>query len=542
MCLAQRGVLVNPPIQICGWCGRRAAAGSGLADERGWSCRECWDQWHLRQQAESLQEQLPRLNHLLESTETPEALDAARQISCRLMGKPADTLPDAIEASDVPPFVVVTGQGFRAMREGDGTMAQWCFEQGVLMRPLDVEALHHLATFHDVAHRHDEEGLWVERVLELDPYHLNAMMMKAMLCERRGDNEGAMRVYQQAMDMGGGKQPTDRLAEIMADLKVCLEPWPGWRSIARILAEDRAWYEHFIPWHENWIHPRDNPPRSFDMDGAFGVWDYVGIEWWGKSRAGNRGQNLHYDESEGDRPWMRCTTCGRLHSEEWLDGEHNPWRPKYICLLYLTDGGGPSAFMEQIHRESAHHQPIVPQRGFFAMPRRGRLCALRGDCKHGNMAADPRETALRKIIVFDFWETHRPPPRHCTDVEFERCLGLQKLVKPPEELEAIAAMERARGGPLKCAKPVRCEVLHAPQDLPWSTRMGFWDFPVPMPTLQRLREGTGYFRMEWRAAAEAYARSDFEGKNTVLPEWPPPGLRPMPFDAESRRPAFECVD
>jgi len=589
-------VVVNPLTQTCDQCGRTVASGDGLAAENDWVCRPCWEQHYRRLQSEQLLQQLPGMEELTRPMGSPEALDAARREACRLMGKSEDTLPDPVEAGQFPPFVMVTGQGFRSMQEGDGPTARWCFEQGVLMRPLDVEAVYHLATFFDVSHMLDETALWVDRVLALDPHHYNALMMKAMGCERHRDNEGAMELYRRAIDLGGGAQATDRLAQVMADMKVCLEPWPAWRDCHRVLAEDRRWYEEFPAWRENWVHPRDNPPRSFDIQGAFGVWDnvfseemltlleetavqhhlfwqtnglvapegssvtvwypwterapriaaelavhliapllgedpkdYAGIEWWGKSRSGNRGQNLHYDESEGDRPWMRCTTCGRLHAEEWLDGEHNPWRPKYINVLYLSDNGGPSAFMEQVYNERAHHQPIVPQRGFFAMPKRGRLCSLRGDCKHGNMAADHMERELRNVFVFDFWETHRPPPKHCTDVQFERCLGLQKLVMPPEEMERIVAIERARGGPVGSARPVRCEVLHVPDDLPCSTRMGFWNFALPMPSLQHLREGTGFFRLEWRAAVEAYVRGDLKGEATVLPVWPPPGaLCPSP--------------
>merc|ERR1712107_782343 len=84
-------------------------------------------------------------------------------------------------------------------------------------------------------------------------------------------------------------------------------------------------------------------------------------------------------------------------------------------------------------------------------------------------------------------------------------------------------------------------------DLPWSTRMGFLEFSLPMPNLANLLHGSGFYRIGWRSAAEAYERRDFAGKDTVLPPWPPPGTQPAPYDlmrtvrADMEPFLFECV-
>lgn len=580
--LAANRVVVNPLTQTCEACSRICAAGDGLAFGNDWYCRQCWEKWHEQEQTSKLLDQMPHLDELTKPMASAAAIDAARLTVCKLMGRPESTTVDLSTEENggkLPAFVLLTGQGFRAMRDGQSTLAQWCFEQAVMLRPLDVEATYHLASFFDVSHRGGETAVWVERVLELDPSHHGAQLLRAMAAERHRDNERAMRLYKQAMDSGGGRQAQDRFVEIMADMRVCLEAAPAWRdALSRVLREDRRWFESFPSWQENFYHPKapagecERAGRAWDD--VFGepllsmleetaeqmqlfwqtngllapegssvtVWypwterapklaaelairliapllgedpnDFSGVEWWGKSRTGNRGQNLHYDESEGDGPGMRCTTCGRLHAEEWLDGKHNPWRPKYICVLYLSDGGGPSFAVEQVYRKTSHHNPIVPQRGLFVMPKRGRLVVWRGDLKHGNMAADPTETSLRKIVVFDLWQSHRPPPKHCTDVDFSRCLGVQKLLKEPKELEVARVAEIGRGGVLS-ANPVPFTVLSAPDDLPWSTRMGFWDFSMPMPSLEQLRNGSGAYQVDWRAAAERFARGDLAGVRTV---------------------------
>lgn len=256
MAIVIGNVTVDRPSQICGECGEFAAAGSGLAEGDNWYCRPCWDRWHQQKQVAKLLEQLPLMHEFKEWAGPPELVELARREVCKLMGKPLTTRPETVESGQFPPFVMLTGQGFHAMREGDGRTARNCFEEAVLMRPLDANAAYNLAAFFDISHMLEESATWVERVLELDPHHCNAILMKAMGCERRQDNSSAMQLYRQAIEIGGGEQATSRLAAVVADLKVCLEPWPAWQDCPRVLAEDRRWYERFVCWRENWLHPR----------------------------------------------------------------------------------------------------------------------------------------------------------------------------------------------------------------------------------------------------------------------------------------------
>lgn len=483
------------------------------------------------------------------------------------------------------PFVRLSTDAFAWMRAGDGETARALFEEALMMRPLGVEANYNMATFYEVAHQPDGVLRWVERTLRIRGNHYDSWVMKGGHQERMCDTAGAMESYRIASTCPGATSlATDRLAQIMVDMKVCLSPetaWPG--AAGDILAENACWSDAFPRWQENFLHEVDEPVRSpLLVDGvcawddvfseplltlleecavqmhlfwetnplanpdqhsvtAWFPWnskepevaaelaallvapllgerpaDFCGVEWLARCRAANRGMNLHYDVSESDDACMLCTRCGKRQGDEWLHG--NPWRPKWICMLFLTDEGGPCVANWQVHTNRSQRTPRCPQRSAICMPKRGRLFVFRGDLWHGNLAIDPQDTALRKILGFCLWQTHPPPPDHCVAVEFERYIGVQTLLRPRDQLEELRRAHKhvaedrripSPGGDLLGESPghlVPLERLTRAADLPWSAEYGFSLVRLPLPTSTRLRSGSGLFKIDWRAAAEDFAR------------------------------------
>ncbi|CAE8651080.1 unnamed protein product [Polarella glacialis] len=360
-----------------------------------------------------------------------------------------------------------------------------------------------------------------------------------------------------------------QIDQMTGDHKVSLDPFSSWPScIQEILAELPSWRRGFPPWQENILHPRTDLPKTALLadgvcvwDGAVGeplltqldacaeemhhfistnfwltpgssvttAWlareklqpetaaelatrhliprllgescdDFCGVEWWAKMRKESRGQGLHYDQSEADEPAMNCSTCGARQGEEWVHG--NPWRPRWSSVLFLTDEGGPTVILEQIHTQQARNDPRCPQRGFVVMPKRGRWVVFRGDLFHGCMPVAHHGGAPRKILVFNMWRSHRPPAGHCNDVQYGKHPALQKILFRPGQLESTLAAESARREPPRI---VECTRVDCASTLRHSTSFGCLPFALPAPSESMLKLGTGFYELDWRAAAEALA-------------------------------------
>lgn len=232
--------------------------------------------------------------------------------------------------------------------------------------------------------------------------------------------------------------------------------------------------------------------------------DFRGVEWWAKLRRESRGQGLHYDQSEADEPEHPCMLCGHRQRDEWVFG--NPWRPRWSSVLFLSDAGGPTVILEQLHTAGSRNDPCCPQRGFAVVPKRGRWVVFRGDLFHGCMPLDHAGSAQRKVLVFNLWRDHQPPPNHCNSIDYQRQPALQKLLLTPEQLrqaeEAEAAEAQHDHGDSGCCKLVVRQRCASTLEMPHSTCFGYLPFALPMPRAAQLRTRGGFWELDWRAAAD----------------------------------------
>lgn len=219
--------------------------------------------------------------------------------------------------------------------------------------------------------------------------------------------------------------------------------------------------------------------------------EFAGVEYWGRVRSVNLGAGLHYDEAVDSLD----------ANNDWVHG--NPWRPQWSSVLYLSDEGGPTVILDQLHCQDGRNVPEIPQRGHLCMPRRNRLVVFRADLFHGTLPVNVwlNTTEKRRVFIFNFWRSHRPEEPHCQRQDYGRHVAMQGLQLRPEDLHRLQAAEAE---PRAAPSPVQRRTFWRPEELPHSSDCGFLPIPMPMPSMAQLKEGTGFCELDWRvAAAEA---------------------------------------
>lgn len=458
-------------------------------------------------------------------------------------------------------------RGVAFLREVNPEKARPCFEEAVLLTPWDAEANFNMGLYHEICHEPDKMVGWMRRTLLINPQHYMALVLCGKYEERIGEFGLAERTYRKALECDRDPHlARGQMDQLAGDHKVSLDPVSAWPRAARdILAESPSWRWQTPRWQENFLHPREDPPRTPSLEYGVCVWDdvvgepllsmltdsvddmfqfvttnfwltpggsvttswlpreklqpesapelairllmprllgedgenFCGVEWWARMRTESRGQGLHYDQSEADEPEMPCSICGAQQSSEWVHG--NPWRPRWSSILFLTDEGGPTVLLEQIHTRADRNDPRCPQRGFMATPKRGRWLVFRGDLFHGSMPLEHSGIAPRKVIAFNMWRTHRPPGGHCNPVRYNSHPALRKLVLTPEQVAEMSAIESSRH-----ARLVERERFASAAAMPHSSSYGYLPFALPLPQALRLRTGSGFYEFDWRSAAEEH--------------------------------------
>jgi len=226
--------------------------------------------------------------------------------------------------------------------------------------------------------------------------------------------------------------------------------------------------------------------------------EFSGIEYWGRVRSVNLGADLHYDQAE----------AATDDAGDWAHG--NPWRPQWSTVLYLTDEGGPTVILDQIHRESGRHVPFIPQRGHLCVPKRNRLVVFRADLFHGTLPVNVwLDTAeKRRVFVFNFWRRHRPEAPHCQRPDFDRHTAMRRLVLKPPELQRLLAAEAK---PREAALPVQRRRFCRREELPQCSDFRYLQAAMPMPRMDQLLGAAGLCEVDWAAAAASCGEPDGDG-------------------------------
>lgn len=451
----------------------------------------------------------------------------------------------------------------QALREGDGAKARELCAQAVLAEPTSPAALYTMAVYYELTHQPDRMARWLDVCIEAQPDHADAWVLKSKHLENSGFLNSALRGYEHALSIEPGHPPAaSKRDALLWHQGVYIQPMNAWEDgAAWVIEEGAAGVGPRLPaWQENFLQPEhgtelrqpllsggvmawDNVLNQGLLDeldrcvtdyqrftfsngrvyaedegdaaGAATVWlpadtppatapelaarcilqnivredvnDFAGVEFWGRVRSVNLGAGLHYDEVLGARD-----------DEEGA----NPWRPQWSSVLYLTDEGGPTVILDQIHCLEGRHVPPVPQRGHLCMPKRNRLVVFRADLFHGTLPQDIwlDSAETRRVFVFNFWRRHRPDELQCRRPDYSRHVAMRQLQLQPAQLQELQAQEsQLYGGPR--AVPVERQTFARPDDLPHSSDLGYLQMDLPMPSMGQLRDSAGFCELDWAAAA-----------------------------------------
>ncbi|CAE7275560.1 unnamed protein product [Symbiodinium natans] len=478
----------------------------------------------------------------------------------------ADPRNEALDLSDCrePPFSDDDlREAWHELQVGHVDEARELFVRAVLSDPADAEALFCMGLLYESLHDLMRTVQWMDMAIEAFPDHIFAWETRSRCMEHLGHLAEALAGYEhlEVLDPSA----TGRREGLLGHQRVYILPvgaWETWEHgaaeyIRRAAKEEpRRWQENFVrpqpetellqpalesgivAWDDvlsdglvqklqecvedhfqfiftnRWVYAADDdfPGAASTMwlpgsEGAKTVpevaaltilrhilqqepGEFAGVEYWARVRSVNLGAGFHYDEAvDADA------------NSEWVHG--NPWRPQWSSVFYLTDEGGPTVVLDQLHDHQGRLTPALPRKAYLSMPRTNRLVIFRADLHHGSLPVDiwldTKQT--RRVFVFNFWRRHAPEPPHCQRLDFRKHPAMQRHILTAEEAAALQAIEASRlqeQGPT----PVEQKVLSRPEELPHSSDFGYLSVPLPMPTMATLKEGSLFYKVDWLAAAQ----------------------------------------
>ncbi|CAE8605570.1 unnamed protein product, partial [Polarella glacialis] len=448
--------------------------------------------------------------------------------------------------------------GMQKLRQGEAAAAKELFAQAVLADADNPEALFGVGLYYELAHEPHVALQWMDAAIESQPNHVMAWVLRSKYLENRGELEEALRGYEQALRLKPRHaMALSRRNSLLAHQRVYIEPVGSWeQGVAEAIGAAGGAEDWQLPeWQENFLQPLESPfaLKQPLLSGGVMAWDnvlsqellaeldtaadhycqftftngwvssgsgasstvwlpagsppvtapevaarsilqrilrdeeeaFAGVEYWGRVRSVNLGADLHYDQAE-DALDLR---------NEWVHG--NPWRPQWSSVLYLTDEGGPTVILDQVHCEEGRHMPFVPQRGHLCMPKRNRLVMFRADLFHGSLPVkiwlDTPQT--RQVFIFNFWRRHRPEEPHCQRPDYRHHLGMRGLELSPQRAAELAAPTP------EAPQVLQPQTLRRPEDMPHSSDLGYLQVALPMPSMAQLQKSSGFFELDWAAAA-----------------------------------------
>lgn len=117
--------------------------------------------------------------------------------------------------------------------------------------------------------------------------------------------------------------------------------------------------------------------------------------------------------------------------------------PEYSTVSYLNDGGAPTIIFDQISPEGNGNIPIVPVRGAFVFPKKGKHLVFHGNIMHGVHGKleqfNPSKDMYRTTFLVNWWKKQPMPPN---TVEITRDIASQ-----------FASVSGKSVEPLECGSP-----------------------------------------------------------------------------------------
>ena len=523
---------------------------------------------HTRTQQASAQEairaQLPGTDL---STTAPPLLDgenALARVRRLLLADPRNEALD-VEVRQHPYSEEELQEAWYQLQLGHADETRRRFVEAVLADPNDEEALFCMGLLYEALHDLKRTVEWMDMAIEACPDHVFAWETRSRCMEHVGRLADAMAGYEYLEDLD--PSATGRREGLLGHQRVYILPVGAWEDGAAGYIQEAAEEASTQPsWQENFLSPEPEPElRQPALERGIMAWDnvlsagllrslqdcvedhfqfiftnrwvyaadesfqgaastiwlpasedaasvpevaartilrqilkqnpaeFAGVEYWARVRSVNLGAGFHYDEA------LDAEDC----NSDWVEG--NPWRPQWSSVFYLTDEGGPTVVLDQLHDARGRFSPPLPSKAYLCMPRANRLVLFRADLHHGSLPVDIwlDSEESRRVFVFNFWRRHAPEAPHCQRLDFQQHPAMQRHVLKADQATSLQASENAR---LETLDPVQVEldVLSRPGELPHSSTFGYLPLPLPMPSMEMLKEKRGFYEVDWVAAAQAY--------------------------------------
>ncbi|CAE7176758.1 unnamed protein product, partial [Symbiodinium necroappetens] len=456
-------------------------------------------------------------------------------------------------------------EAWHELQLGHADEARSRFVRAVLADPSDSEALFCMGLLYEALHDLRRTAEWMDMAIEVCPDHVFAWETRSRCMEHLGRLAESLAGYEQLEMLD--ESATGRREGLLGHQRVYILPVGAWEDGAAGYIQKAAKKMPPRPqWQENFLFPEPLPAlRQPALESGIMAWDNVlskgllqrlqdcvedhfqfiftnrwvyaaddafegaastmwlpssgdarsvpevaaltilrhilnqdpaeiaGVEYWARVRSVNLGAGFHYDEA---------VDADDINSE-WVHG--NPWRPQWSSVFYLTDEGGPTVVLDQLHDHDGRLAPTLPRKGYLCMPRTNRLVLFRADLHHGSLPLDIwlDSEQTRRVFVFNFWRRHAPEPPHCQRLNLQHHPAMRRHVLTSDEAAALQAVESSRfedghDGP----SPVRQKVLSRPEELPHSSDFGYLPRPLPMPTMAALTAERLFYEVDWPAAAQ----------------------------------------
>ncbi|CAE6936935.1 unnamed protein product [Symbiodinium sp. CCMP2456] len=451
-------------------------------------------------------------------------------------------------------------EAWHELQLGHADEARSRFVRAVLADPSDAEALFCMGLLYEALHDLRRTVEWMDMAIEVCPDHVFAWETRSRCMEHLGRLAESLAGYEQLEMLD--ESATGRREGLLGHQRVYILPVGAWKDGAAGYIQKAAKQTPPRPqWQENFLFPEPQPDlRQPALESGIMAWDNVlskdllqrlqdcvedhfqfiftnrwvyaaddafegaastmwlpssgdarsvpevaaltilrhilnqdpaeiaGVEYWARVRSVNLGAGFHYDEA---------VDADDINSE-WVHG--NPWRPQWSSVFYLSDEGGPTVVLDQLHDHDGRLAPTLPRKGYLCMPRTNRLVLFRADLHHGSLPLDIwlDSEQTRRVFVFNFWRRHAPEPPHCQRLNFQQHPAMRRHVLTSDEAAALQAVESSRfedgrDGP----SPVRQKVLSRPEELPHSSDFGYLPRPLPMPTIAALTEERLFYEVDW---------------------------------------------
>eukprot|EP00929_Paragymnodinium_shiwhaense_P026149 TRINITY_DN15604_c0_g1_i1.p1 TRINITY_DN15604_c0_g1~~TRINITY_DN15604_c0_g1_i1.p1 ORF type:complete len:625 (+),score=72.22 TRINITY_DN15604_c0_g1_i1:178-2052(+) len=282
-----------------------------------------------------------------------DSMDGFVEHILRLLREDFNLASDMEMSMQLPSVAACCDEAMRCLRSGDGEGAKRTLAAALLEDPLDVDALFHMALYFEVTHQPAKALRWLETVLEAEPRHVSAWVLKGKCLEQEGFLQDALDMYDTALHYRRrNRWAAKRRSDLLENQRVHITPEGGaWDDAEMLEGCLEAMGDTALPaWQENVVHPDEDsetPPAQELLGGGVMAWDNVLSEGLLSELASCVDDFSSFASTNG---WLNDGRDGRAAPAAtfWLPGSAEPASAPEVAarsILQHVLGEEPDAFV-----------------------------------------------------------------------------------------------------------------------------------------------------------------------------------------------------